>query len=1188
MPEVGAFVVGFVQGVGANLGISSAAISYTASAAQVAGYTAGASTLGTLAATTAATTAVSMAATAVAMDNMNTDPAPGTLNNVLDPMPASRTIYGETKTGGVIVFAKATKGYTTVAPGGGTKKNQILNMVIELAGHPCEDITQIYLGNTALNPVQVSASNPVAEGEVFPSRTAGTDGNGAKRYTSSGTSYDGQIGMKIYTGAQLLADKDLIDATTVQNDTDKWTTDHIGYDKTYVYFRLHFKSTLFRGIPQFTFQVKGKKVSFLGGAASYSTNPIKCLYDYMTTDKLRGGFGVSASDIDSTSWTAAAATCDDVIDIRPGVTQTRYFCGGIISSGQEPQEIMRSLLDACAGVMEWVNGKWYAWAYEADDIVAQTTITESELIDFPDWQLNRSSKDAPNSIKPVIRSTETAWQPSNVESVEALRKLWGQTSGTLMTVTNHGLEVGDRVKFVWWTGTAIDNDLLPSGLTAETYYYVKTAATNTFTVSATEGGTAIDLGTSTGGELTALHDIYLSRDGERKTTERGFTMVNDAVMARRLSIIGLRQIRQEISGMLICKPGTAYSVPADLFVGDTIRILNNEMSFWEAVQTWSGSASSNDTISVTSHGMSNHDSVVLSNVSASTGLDNSRIYYVRDITTSTFKLAHYRGGTAIDILASDFGITVSKVQGKLFRVSSYKPVIQDGIFAIELGVRETATNIYDWTDDREIEPPIASGITVPTLYEVEDVTGFAAESGTDQLYQKKDGTVITRVKLSWDETTDEYIAASGKVEIQYKLSSDTTWLRYPDLPGDSSEVYIIDVTDGEDYDFRIRFRNAFGKEGDNWTTVSNHTVEGKTAAPNPPKSFTATYVDGGDRIDLQWTNPSDLDLSHTQIGRSISYIQGIFENVITDNPDPTPDDDYSYDTLNNDGYYPDGFNAVKTQTTRIAAVASPLKIFTFPVDAEIRVQFVFRRNSGSGLPTVYGYNSSNTRCTNSVAVTTTNGSEFIDLTVDDGTTAPGAGPCVGFAFQSDAGDDHDYTVTYFNSRNFPTYESIAEVPVGTTRGQTGSNAIQTWTDFPVTKGSSARTYYYQIKSVDSSGNISTATVRDDARVSEWQPVQNLIASFASGNIEVDWTSRGTGGDVLIMLYLGSVLQERIVAEESSEGVVIPISATGTYKIEATLIYPYNGNNFSSRMVYKYITVSTPIPLAEPDYYYVRP
>lgn len=1189
MPAVGPFVSGFIQGLTSAVGYT-AGSTYVGTSASAIGAAQAGVTAGSYAATVIATTAVSMAAQAAITDNINTDPAPGSLSNVMDPMPASRTIYGETKTGGVIVFAKATKGYTTVTPGGGTKKNQILNMVIELAGHPCEDITQIYLGNTALNPIQVSASNPVAEGEVFPSRTDGTDTNGANRYTPSGTDYDGQMGMKIYTGSQLLADQDLIDATTVQNDTDKWTTDHIGLDKTYVYFRVHFKSTLFRGIPQFMFELQGKNtISFLGGTAAYTTNPIKCLYDYMTTDKLRGGYGVSASDIDTTTWTAAANRCDETVTIRSGETQSRYFCGGIISSGQEPQEIMRSLLDSCAGVMEWVGGKWYVWAYNSTDISAVTTITESELIDFPDWQLNRSSKDAPNSIKPVIRSTETAWQPSNVESIEAINKVWGTTSGTTMTSANHGLVDDDRVKFVWWTGTTIDNSNL-GNLIAETYYYVTNATTNTFEVALTSGGTSITLPATTATqELTALHDIYLTRDGERKDRERGFTMVNDAVMARRLSIIGLRQARQEISGMLICKPGTAYSVPADLFVGDTIRILNNEMSFYEVIDSESESASSSgDTITLPSgFALSDYDSIVLTNTASNTGLDNNRIYYVRDKGASTFKLSHYRGGPAIDIKADDATVTVSKVQGKLFRVASFKPMIQDGIFAIELGVRETATNIYDWTDDREIAPPIASGITVPTLYDVETVTSFAAASGTSELYQKKDGTVITRVHLTWDETTDEYIAASGKVEIQYKLSSDTAWLRNPDLPGDSSEAYLTDVIDGEDYDFRIRFRNAFGKEGDTWTEITSHTVAGKTVAPNPPTSFTSTYVDGGDRIDLQWTNPSDLDLSHTQIGRSVSYIQLEWANFTG----------FLYDDFSSSAWdYPDGFYANKTTATGAQYAISYLSVYNYPVDAQLRLQFVFTRETGTTLPRVYGVNSSGARCTGygtisySVSNRTPVG-QFIDLTVDDGTTLA-AGPLIAFVFESQSGDTHEYDVTYFNSRTYPAYETIAEVPAGTTRGQTGSNAIQTWTDSNVRKAVTARTYYYELRSVDTTGNISSnaSPVRDDSRVTAFSAVKNLfIPSPGTSRTAVpQWADTGSGGEVVLQLFKNGVSYAVVRVAESAESYTFENLPDASYTITAWLVHLYDGVEITSRPVYGSFTISSPSALAEPDYYYVRP
>jgi len=62
-----------------------------------------------------------------------------------------------------------------------------------------------------------------------------------------------------------------------------------------------------------------------------------------------------------------------------------------------------------------------------------------------------------------------------------------------VALNSHGLANGDRVKF---GGTAV-----PGGLTAGTWYYVVSAATNDFKVASTEGGSAIDL-TSAGTAVT--------------------------------------------------------------------------------------------------------------------------------------------------------------------------------------------------------------------------------------------------------------------------------------------------------------------------------------------------------------------------------------------------------------------------------------------------------------------------------------------------------------------------------------------------------------------------------------------------------------------------------------------------------------------------------------------------------------
>jgi hypothetical protein len=1183
MPQVIPFVVGFVQGAATAFG-GTAALSVTASSATVAGYAAGSSAIAGFILKTGAVMAASAAASKIAMGDMGGEGSPSSLSNVMDPMPSSRTIYGKTKTGGVIVFAKATTGYTL--PNNTTKKNQILHMVIELAGHPCESVDAIYLGNTNLNYTELT---DVDNGEVLPNDDP-TDDNGVTRYQPSGTPYDAHMAMKVYTGAQTQADADLVQATTIQNDADKWTTDHIGREKTYVYIRMHFKSELFRGIPQFTFEVTGKNtISFLGQSAGYTTNPIKCLYDYMTLSKERGGFGVDSSDIDNTAWQAAADRCDETVDVyADGTTQPRYFCGGIVSAGQEPHAIIKSLLDACAGVIEWVGGKWYVWAYNSSDISEAYTLTESELVDFPVWQLNQSAKDAVNSIKPVIRSSETAWQPSEVQSVEALRKIWGSTTGSTFNSTAHGLEVNDRVKFVYWddTSNSIDNDQLPAGITEGRYYWVVSATTNAFSVSGSKGGSPITLGTNDDG-LTALHDIYLSLDGERNSSEMVFTMVNDATMARRLAIINLRQARQEISGTLICKPGTEFACPADLFVGDTIRILNQELSFYEVVNSRSGSVSvSTDIVTLTSHGLNDGKAVTFDNASSGTGLASNRIYYVRDATVSTFKVCEYRGGPAIDIGASDFSVTINEVEGKLFRVVSYRPILNDGLFTIELGVRATATNIYDWTDDREIEPETTPGITVQSLYDVGNVTNFTANSGTAQLYIQKDGTVITRVKLSWDETDDEYVAASGQVDIEYKLSSETDWIKYPKVIGSATEAYLTDVIDGEDYDFRVRFRNAFGKEGD-WATIDDHTVVGKEAAPDPPSNFTATYVDGSDRIDLQWTTPTDLDLSHTVIGRSVSVYQELWENY----------SGFEYDLYDNGINFPDGFSVRKTQFIDPAFAYSKIKLFSFGAGDTLRVQFVYTRTSGSQSedPTVYGVNGTQ-RCTEVAEFTTPTPnlnqgySQFIDLTVksSSGTDANGdyvAGPCNGFVFANAAGDTLNFTVVYFNARTYPSYQTIAEVPIGTNRGQA---ATQEWTEALVLKSDAARTHYYEIYSVDTSGNISTK-LRDDVRVTEWGRVQELETDVSGFTVNITWSDSGSGGNVILQVIGPNISEIYRVPESKTNYFIGRLTGNSTYTVRAWLERFFGGFPAVSREVYTTFDIgSTPVPASEPDYFYIRP
>ena len=68
------------------------------------------------------------------------------------------------------------------------------------------------------------------------------------------------------------------------------------------------------------------------------------------------------------------------------------------------------------------------------------------------------------------------------------------STGSLVTSNSHGFSNGDAVR----VDTDYATDAVPSSLNNTTTYYVISATTNTFQLSATSGGSAITIGTSTG------------------------------------------------------------------------------------------------------------------------------------------------------------------------------------------------------------------------------------------------------------------------------------------------------------------------------------------------------------------------------------------------------------------------------------------------------------------------------------------------------------------------------------------------------------------------------------------------------------------------------------------------------------------------------------------------------------------
>lgn len=211
---------------------------------------------------------------------------------------------------------------------------------------------------------------------------------------------------------------------------------------------------------------------------------------------------------------------------------------------------------------------------------------------------------------------------------------------------------------------------------------------------------------------------------------------------------------------------------------------------------------------------------------------------------------------------------------KVFEITDLRMVLRETDGAPRLGVdltlRETAAAIYDWNSGEETIVDLADNTNLPDANTVAAPGTLTAASGTNHLFLRADGTVFTRVYVSWDAITDQYVLSTGHVEIEYRRNDSTAadWEKGPIVPGTETSAYLLDVEDGTGYFIRARVVNSIGVRSA-WSMVL-HLVVGKTAPPATVTGFTAGQ--NGNVVVMKWTQVADIDLA----GYEIRYIaQGL-------------------------------------------------------------------------------------------------------------------------------------------------------------------------------------------------------------------------------------------------------------------------------------------------------------------------
>ncbi len=197
------------------------------------------------------------------------------------------------------------------------------------------------------------------------------------------------------------------------------------------------------------------------------------------------------------------------------------------------------------------------------------------------------------------------------------------------------------------------------------------------------------------------------------------------------------------------------------------------------------------------------------------------------------------------------------------------------VITCQLRLREIASGCFDWANGEETKIDLAPNTQLPDPRKLPTPQNLTLTSGTDELDIRSDGTVFSRVKVTWDSTTNPYILTDGVYRIQYKKSIEANFRDYGTIDGTLTNCWILDVADGVAYDVRIRAETSGGKSP--WATKTGYVVTGKLELPSAPSNLIATMDKKG--ILLSWTGISDLDLAGYEIRSGATFGAGSYVDI---------------------------------------------------------------------------------------------------------------------------------------------------------------------------------------------------------------------------------------------------------------------------------------------------------------------
>jgi len=221
-------------------------------------------------------------------------------------------------------------------------------------------------------------------------------------------------------------------ATLVAASGGLWTADHILNGCAYVFFTFTYNDGAFpAGLPSIKFVVKGKPVyDPRWGFSYYSNNPALCIRDYMLMDETIGGMGCSSSEIDVTTFTAAANRCDELVATEWG-TEARYTLNGAIIIEGTPASIVKRMLPTMDGQALYSQSSWKIYAGGFDSPVA--TLDETYLNGGISFNVGAKKSQLINHVKGTFIDPADKWAAKDFPAIGPVAAYIADDGGETLT-----------------------------------------------------------------------------------------------------------------------------------------------------------------------------------------------------------------------------------------------------------------------------------------------------------------------------------------------------------------------------------------------------------------------------------------------------------------------------------------------------------------------------------------------------------------------------------------------------------------------------------------------------------------------------------------------------------------------------------------------------------------------------------